>query len=50
MSASQKLVAVDALNQARIIAERAVDLEDEGHERAAFDEWKKLFGNRMTRP
>ena len=27
-----------------------VDLEDDGQERAAYDEWKKLFGNRMTRP
>lgn len=50
MSATQKLSAVHALNQARGIAERAVDLEDEGQERAAYDEWKKLFGNRMTRP
>jgi hypothetical protein len=50
MNGTQMLFAVDALNQARVIAERAVDLEDEGQERAAYDEWKKLFGNRMTRP
>ena len=40
----------DALDQARAIAELAVDLEDEDQERAAYDEWKKLFGNRMTKP
>jgi predicted nucleotidyltransferase len=50
MTATQKLAAANALNQARAIAERAVDLEDEGQERAAYDEWKKLFGNRMTKP
>lgn len=50
MNATQKLAAANALNQARAIAERAVDLEDEEQERAAYDEWKKLFGNRMTRP
>jgi predicted nucleotidyltransferase len=50
MNATQKLAAANALNQARAIAERAVDLAEEGQERAAYDEWKKLFGNRMTRP
>ncbi|MET8076240.1 CBASS oligonucleotide cyclase [Streptomyces sp. NPDC005303] len=50
MNATQKLAAANALDQARAIAEKAVDLEDEEQERAAFDEWKKLFGNRMTRP
>ncbi len=50
MNGTQKLTAANALNQARAVAERAVDLEDEGQERAAYDEWKKLFGNRMTRP
>jgi len=50
MSRSQKLAAAAALRDAQIIAERAVDLEDDGQERAAYDEWKKLFGNRMTRP
>lgn len=50
MNATQKLAAANALNQARAIAERAVDLEDDEQERAAYDEWKKLFGNRMTRP
>lgn len=50
MNSTQKLAAANALNQARAIAERAVDLEDEDQERAAYDEWKKLFGNRMTKP
>ncbi|MFJ1799765.1 CBASS oligonucleotide cyclase [Streptomyces sp. NPDC088180] len=50
MNVTQKLAAANALSQALAIAERAVDLEDEGQERAAYDEWKKLFGNRMTRP
>ncbi|MEU3648874.1 CBASS oligonucleotide cyclase [Lentzea sp. NPDC034063] len=50
MTTSQKITAASALDGARAIAERAVDLEDDGEERAAYDEWKKLFGNRMTRP
>ena len=50
MSPAQKLAAADALRSAQEIAERAVDLQDDGQERAAYDEWKKLFGDRMTRP
>lgn len=50
MNPLERLVAADALRRAQAIAELAVDLEDEGQERAAYDEWKKLFGNRMTRP
>jgi hypothetical protein len=50
MSRTQKQAAVVALRGAQEIAERAIDLEDDGQERAAYDEWKKLFGNRMTRP
>ena len=50
MSRAQKQAAVVALRGAQEIAERAIDLEDDGQERAAYDEWKKLFGNRMTRP
>ena len=50
MSPSETLAAVGALRRAQAIAERAVDLEDDGQEHAAYDEWKKLFGNRMTRP
>ncbi|MFF4836478.1 hypothetical protein [Streptomyces sp. NPDC001315] len=50
MNATQKLAVANALNRARAIAEWAVDLEDESQERAAYDDWKKLFGNRMTKP
>lgn len=50
MNATQMLVAARALDSARSIAERAVDLEDGGDDRAAYDEWKKLFGDRMTKP
>jgi Second Messenger Oligonucleotide or Dinucleotide Synthetase domain len=50
MSPEQKLAAAAALRGAQEIAERAIDLEDDGQERAAYDEWKKLFGDRMTRP
>ncbi|MGI5223750.1 CBASS oligonucleotide cyclase [Actinoallomurus sp. CA-142502] len=50
MNATQKRLAADALNQARVIAERAVDLADEDQEHASYEQWKKLFGGRMTRP
>ena len=50
MSRSEKLAAAADLHHAQEIAERAVDLEDDGQDRAAYDEWKKLFGARMTRP
>ncbi|MFJ5668503.1 CBASS oligonucleotide cyclase [Micromonospora chalcea] len=50
MTVADKRAAGTALRQAQHIAERAVDLEDEGQDRAAYTEWKKLFGDRMTRP
>jgi hypothetical protein len=50
MTAAEKVTAAKAFRQAQSIAERAVDLEDNGQERAAYDEWKTLFGDRMTRP
>lgn len=50
MDTTQKRFAADALRRAQAIAEHAVDLEDDGQGRAAYDEWKKLFGDRMTRP
>lgn len=34
----------------QLIAEQAIDLEDEGSERAAVEKWRELFGNRMPRP
>lgn len=50
MGPVEKLAAAAALRGAQTTAERAVDLEDDGQEHAAYDEWKKLFGSRMTRP
>lgn len=50
MTAAQKRAAADALRGAQRIAERAVDLEDDGQDRAAYGEWKKLFGDRITQP
>jgi hypothetical protein len=50
MGQAQKLLAAQALSEAQLIAERAVDLEDENQARAAYDEWKKLFGSRITKP
>ena len=32
------------------IAEEAIRLEDDGQERAAVEEWRRLFGSRMPRP
>jgi Second Messenger Oligonucleotide or Dinucleotide Synthetase domain len=50
MTAEQKTAAVGALRGALTLAETAVDLEDDGQERAAVEQWRKLFGNRMPRP
>jgi len=50
MTAAQKRAAARALRDAQRIAELAVDLEDEGQDRAAYTQWKKLFGDRMTQP
>lgn len=50
MSASQKDIAKQAIEQALAVAERAIALEDRGDERAAVEEWRKLFGSRMPRP
>ena len=50
MTAGQKAAAATALRGALAIAEAAVDLEDDGQERAAVEQWRKLFGNRMPRP
>ncbi|MEV4845093.1 CBASS oligonucleotide cyclase [Micromonospora matsumotoense] len=50
MSPTQKRAAADALREAQAVAERAVDLEDDRQDRAAYTEWKKLFGDRMTQP
>lgn len=50
MSLSQRSAARSALTNALHIAEEAIRLEDAGSERAAVEEWRKLFGNRMPRP
>jgi hypothetical protein len=50
MTKAQKDAAAASLRGAVAIAESAVDLEDDGQERAAVEQWRKLFGNRMSRP
>jgi predicted nucleotidyltransferase len=42
--------AQSALRKAHDIAQRAVWLEDNSQEKAAVEEWRRLFGNRMPRP
>ena len=34
----------------QMIAEAAIDLEDNARDRAAVDKWRELFGDRMPRP
>lgn len=50
MSDAERHRAAATLTEWQRIAERAVRLEDAGEERAAVDEWKKLFGWRMPQP
>jgi hypothetical protein len=50
MSTADKRAAADALRGALAIAETAVELEDDGQERAAVEQWRRLFGYRMPRP
>ena len=50
MDVHDRKSAADALAGAAEIAQRAVWLEDDGQERAAVDEWRRLFGWRMPRP
>jgi hypothetical protein len=50
MSANARKVARTSFVDAQLIAERAVWLEDDSQERAAVEEWRKLFGWRMPRP
>jgi hypothetical protein len=47
MTEAEKVQAGSRLREALAIAERAVDLEDEGKERAAVEKWRELFGSRM---
>lgn len=50
MTTAQQEHAAIALNGALDIAEDAVRLEDEGQERAAVEQWRRLFAWRMPRP
>jgi hypothetical protein len=50
MSPSERSKAGTALNDALSVAERAIRLEDDGQERAAVEEWRRLFSWRMPRP
>lgn len=50
MNASERQTTRTALLEAQQIAERAVWLEDGGQEKAAVEEWRKLFDWRMPRP
>jgi hypothetical protein len=50
MDTAEKTAAKRALTEALEVAEEAVRLEDAGLDRAAVEEWRKLFGWRMPRP
>jgi hypothetical protein len=50
LTISERAVAQNALNNALAVAEEAIRLEDDGQERAAVEEWRKLFSWRMPRP
>lgn len=50
MTPSQRAAATVALEGAQEIAEQAIRLEDDGQERAAVEEWRRLFSWRMPRP
>lgn len=50
MSATERTAAGRTLGEWQRIAEKAVRLEDAGQDRAAVEEWRKLFGSRMPRP
>jgi hypothetical protein len=49
-SAIDRRAAAQRLNDWQRIAEKAVRLEDAQQDRAAVEEWRKLFGSRMPRP
>jgi len=50
MNLSERSKAAESLGDALKIAERAIRLEDDGQERAAVEEWRRLFSWRMPRP
>jgi len=50
LTTSERAQSATELAGALTIAEGAIALADEGRERAAVEEWRKLFGWRMPRP
>lgn len=50
LTTSERGTASNALRGALAMAEEAIRLEDDGQERAAVEEWRRLFGWRMPRP
>lgn len=50
MNAFERAEAAERLGEALVIAERAVQLEDDRKEHAAIDAWRQLFGKRMPKP
>ncbi len=50
MTSTEAAFAATKLREAQAVAERAADLADAGEEKAAVDEYKKLFGRRMPYP
>ena len=50
LSSAKRVSARTKLQDAQLIAERAVWLEDNDQEKGAVEEWRKLFGWRMPRP
>jgi predicted nucleotidyltransferase len=50
MSQSESASARAAFGRAHDISQRAVWLEDHGQDKAAVEEWRRLFANRMPRP
>jgi hypothetical protein len=50
MTSAERETARTALLDAQMIAERGVWLEDNGQDRSAVEEWRKLFNWRMPRP
>lgn len=50
MTPSDRTKAAEALRRAHQIAQQAVWLADQERDRAAVEEWRRLFGDRMPRP
>jgi hypothetical protein len=50
LTPSQRQIAAGELTGALAVAEEAIRLEDDGQERAAVEQWRRLFGWRMPRP